>query len=122
MRINEYNSLDEFIYEYDSGRASSKSDTEGRKFMGIEFSYKGVYYRVCREPIIDDTTPIEVKEDGRYNITIMHCKKFGYPIADNFESIGWYDDIYELLEKCIIDGVKFKEIIMDDSTEILSKD
>ena len=39
-----------------------------------------------------------------------------------FESIGLYDDIYELLEECVIDGIKFKDIIMDDNTEILSKD
>ena len=48
MRVNEYNSLDEFIYEYDSGHRPS-TETQGRKFMGIEFLYRGVYYRMCFE-------------------------------------------------------------------------
>ena len=33
MRINEYNCLDEFIYEYDSGRRPS-TEIQPRKFMG----------------------------------------------------------------------------------------
>ena len=48
MRVNEYNSLDEFIYEYDSGHRPS-TETQGRKFMGIEFLYHGVYSEILSQ-------------------------------------------------------------------------
>jgi len=114
MRINEYNNLDEFIYEYDSGRHSSNED-HGRKFMGIEFLYKNDYYRMCREPIDDE-------KNGIYQVSIMHCEKFGYPIAEKFEIVGSYKDIYDLLNNCIIEKKKFKDIIIDSNTKILSQD
>lgn len=123
MRINEYNSLDDFIYEYDSGRQASIDATHGQKFMGLEIKYAEDYYRICREPLTEAERP--VLADGRlglYNVTIMHCDKLGYPIADSFESIGWYSDIFDLLDNCYINGVAFMDVIMDDRTEILSKD
>lgn len=59
---------------------------------------------------------------GLYNVTIMHCVSQGYPLADKFESIGWYSDIYDLLKNCYIEGMPFKAVIMADDTVILSKD
>ncbi len=124
MRVNEYNSLDDFIFEYCKGRETSESNTEKRRrYMGIEFLYNGIYYRMCREPYEEGKTLMLA--DGRpglYNVMIMHCEKLGYPIADSFESIGWFADIQDLLDNCEIDRKKFKEVIMDDSTRILGKD
>ena len=123
MRTNEYDSLEKFIYEYENGRHSSIDDSHGRKFMGIEFFYNGVYYRVCREPLNDDERPkLGNGKLGFYNVSIMHCEEKGYPIAENFESVGWYSDIYDLLDHCVITGKIFREVIMDDKTKILSKD
>ena len=123
MRLNEFNSLDEFIYEYESGRSIPADNLDKRKYMGIEFKYNGVYYRMCREPI--DEKEVILLEDGRigrYDVMIMHCEKTGYPLAESFELIGWYADVYDVLDNCIIQNKKFKDIIMDDSTEILGKD
>ena len=114
MRVNEYQNLNEFIYEYDSGRYSSDENC-GRKFMGIEFLYKKVYYRMCREPIDDE-------KNGIYQLSIMRCEKLGYPVSDKFEIVGSYKNIYDLLENCTIDNKKFKDVIMDDKTKILSQD
>ena len=50
MRMNEYTNLEEFIYEYESGRSIPSDNSDRQKFMGIEFRYKDVYYRMCREP------------------------------------------------------------------------
>ena len=36
--------------------------------------------------------------------------------------IGEYPDMNSLLDNCFIDGIKFREIIMADDTEILGKD
>lgn len=114
MRTNEYNNLDEFIYEYDSGRRSSDGNHK-RKFMGIEFLNNGVYYRMCREPLDD-------RKNGFYQVSIMHCEKFGYPIAESFEIIGSYSDIDDLLDNCILSGRNFRDVIVDADTQILSQD
>lgn len=115
MRINEYADMNQFIYEYDRGRRPS-DETHERRFMGIEFLHDGVYYRMCREPLPDDIKP------GYYQVYIMHCEKRGYPGADEFETVGIFNDIYDLLDNCIIGGKFFRDVIMDDNTEILGKD
>ena len=124
MRINEYSSLEQFVYEYESGRAPSIDDEHPRKFMGIEFYYHGTYYRMCREPFdSDDERPkLENGKLGYYEVTIMHCDTVDYPSCDYFESIGWYSDIYDLLDHCIINGKPFREVIMADETRIMSQD
>ena len=119
MRINEYENLAQFIYEYDSGRRSS-DETHRRKFMGLEFCYKNVYYRMCREPYEDSDS--DNAKQGFYQVSIMHCEKFGYPVADEFEILGDYKDIDDLLNNCIISGRPFKDVIIDENTKILSQD
>ena len=52
MRVNEYKELKDFIYEYESGRSIPADNLDRQKFMGIEFKYNDVYYRMCREPLV----------------------------------------------------------------------
>ena len=43
--------------------------------MGIEFRYKDVYYRMCREP--QDEKNVIILPDGRigqYDVVIDHCE------------------------------------------------
>lgn len=123
MRVNEYNNLDEFIYEYDSGRSIPSDNLDRQKFMGIEFKYNGTYYRMCREP--QDNNDIVILNDGRpgvYDVMILHCENTGYPMSERSELIGWYADLDDVLDNCIIQGQKFRDIIMADVTEILGKD
>ena len=124
MRINEYESLDEFIYEYCKGREFSWQNEEHKeRFMGIEFLYNGVYYRMCREPYNEKMTPIlNNGKPGLYDVMIIHCKKSGYPVAEQFEILGWYESLEDVLDNCILQGKPFRKVIMDDSTRILSKD
>lgn len=122
MRMNEYNSLDEFIYEYESGRSIPMDNLERQKFMGIEFKYGDVYYRMCREPQGDETVILDDGRPGVYDVIILHCENTGYPLSERFELIGWYADLSDVLENCIIQGQKFKDVIMADKTEILGKD
>ena len=78
---------------------------------------------MCREPLPDDkNSDSDDLKLGFYQVSIMHCEKFGYPVADEFEILGNYKDIYDLLDNCIIGGKSFKEVIMDDKTKILSQD
>ena len=93
-----------------------------RRYMGIEFSYKGVYCRMCREPGEDDEMPkLPDGRIGRYDVMICHWAMPEFK-DDDFILIGWYSDLNDVLENCIIDGRKFKDVIMDDSTKIEGKD
>lgn len=110
---NEYNSLKEFLMEYDE----NDYGIYVRKYMGIEFIYKGNLYRMCIEPFQKEKLPIINKE--RYTI----CTYKG--IEDNFGSIwclGWYKDLDDCLDNWYISGVKFRDIISSPETRIYGKD
>ena len=117
MRMNEYTNLEEFIYEYESGRSIPSDNLDRQKFMGIEFRYKDVYYRMCREP--QDEKNVIILPDGRtgqYDVVILHCEKTGYPMSESFELIGWYSDLEDVLDNCVIQGKIFRDVIMDDES------
>ena len=123
MRVNEFIELKDFIYEYESGRSIPADNLDRQKFMGIEFKYNDVYYRMCREPL--DENEKVIFSDGRtgqYDVILLHCEKTGYPQSESYELIGWYADLDDVLENCMIQGRKFKDVIMDEQTEILGKD
>ena len=124
MRKNEYDSLDDFIYEYAVGREFSwQNEKKRERFQGIEFESLGVYYRMCREAYDEKFSPILSNgKPGIYNVMIMHCDKSGYPTADTFESLGWYDSLESLLKECKIGDRFFRDVIIAEDTEILGKD
>lgn len=109
MRKNEYNALEYFRLEY-----SDTEISEIENHIGIDFNYKGTDYRMCREP----GWPVGSKCYHVVQIVSAH-DKFQYPQPIE---IGWYFSIEDVLENCYIEGRQFKEIIMDDNTEILGKD
>ena len=39
-----------------------------------------------------------------------------------YSLIGEYSDMENLLNNCTIDGIKFRDIIMDDNTQMIGKD
>ncbi len=43
-------------------------------------------------------------------------------MSESFELVGWYSDLEDVLDNCVIQGRKFRDVIMDDETEILGKD
>ena len=77
---------------------------------------------MCREPGDDDEMPrLSDGKIGRYDVMICHWAMPEYK-DDDFILIGCYSDLNDVLENCIIDGRKFKDVIMDDSTKIERKD
>ena len=121
MRINEYDSIDQFLIEYDPRVKYSLKNRFDERFIGIEFKYHGAYYRMCREPLKLEELPILPDgRSGRYDVMIVHWPE------DNsepvFETIGWYADMDDLLNNCILQGKTFAEVIMADETEIVGKD
>ncbi len=118
MRINEYNNLQEFIEEYDE---IDRKNIRG--FMGIEFTYHGTYYRMCREPLPEDQLPTLANgHKGHYRIVIVHWKDGEWFSDFDYELIGWYETLDSLLYDCYLDNKAFAEIIMADETEIIGKD
>ena len=42
--------------------------------------------------------------------------------ACDYELVGWYADLDDVLKNCKIEGRPFSDVIMDDETEIIGKD
>ena len=117
-RKNEYTSLQEFREEYDG-----ISYKKHRSFIGIEFTYHDVYYRMCREPLRDEQLPtLPNGNKGHYRVVIVHWKNDEWFSDYEYELIGWYETIDDLLQNCYISGRTFKDVIMSDETEIVGKD
>ena len=117
MRQNEYHRLQEFIEEYDG-----KEYKAHQSFSGSEFTYHGVYYRMCREPERESLWPnFSDGTKGRSRVVLVHWKD-GWFSDFTYELIGWYRDLDDLLDNCWITGKTFREVIMADETKIIGKD
>ena len=114
MRVNEYNTLNEFTDEY----IGIWNPSEGH-WYGLDFKYNDTVYRLHTGSMYNATNTILI--DGRTAIYGL------YQTTDNSNAnayilLGEYADMNDLLESSVIGNRKFKDIIMDDATEILGKD
>ena len=114
MRVNEYNTLNEFTDEY----IGIWNPSEGH-WYGLDFKYDDTVYRLHTGSMYNPTNTILI--DGRTAIYGL------YQATDNSNAnayilLGEYADMNDLLESSVIGNRKFKDIIMDDATEILGKD
>ena len=116
MRINEYNNLDEFISEY----IGVWNPSDGHWF-GLDFSYNGETYRLHTGSMYSEET--NELPDGRETMFGLYLhkqkpagNKYEYAILGKFAVMN-----YRRYSTCIC-GRRFKDVIMDDSTEILGKD
>ncbi len=111
MRINEFTDLQEFIDMYDEN-----STVDCEKHIGLEFEYNHQMYRMCREPIAIEHRPtLPNGKKGRYAVykVFNHMKP-----NQEYETIGWYVDMDDLLNNCYIEGKSFKEVILEDETRM----
>ena len=115
MRINEYNSLEEFTSEY----IGIWSPSNGHWF-GLDFKYNGVTYRLHTGSMYhrENTT----LSDGRELLFGLYRLLDAAGANDNYTLLAEFADMDDLLESTVIEGRKFRDIIMDDMTEILGKD
>ncbi len=119
MRKNEYNSLNEFLTQYVGEWAPS----EGHWF-GLDFSYKGNEYRLHTGTMYGEKVKTDdsgkIVQFGLYKKTNKKDPKdsnvFLYELLDEKESIE------ELLNSTVIEGIPFRDVIMDDDTELLGQD
>lgn len=120
MRINEYNSLEEFMSQYIGEWAPSKGH-----WLGLDFSYNGNEYRLHTGSMYNSENTI--LRNGREALFGLYIKVPAAPelsITENYvyTLLGEYADMSELLESTVICNTPFKEVIMDDSTELLGQD
>jgi len=113
MRINEYKCLDDFINEY-----NGKREIGDEFHMGLEFKYKGIHYRICRESY----------DPLMFIFYTMGPEEEKIPVGNIFIYMPVKIEIFrcysmeEVLETKTIDNRPFKDVIMDDNTLMLSKD
>lgn len=92
-----YDSINEFVDEY-----SSKYNENGENSQGMDFLYKNIKYRLCRE--YDEVFYL-------------------YKASDNDDSdmdiIGICNSMKELLNSKYIDDIPLEEIIMNENDTII---
>lgn len=117
MRKNEYENLKQFYDEF-----SEKPNPNGDTSIGVEFVYNKIYYRMCHEPEWANLPKDEsVKQ---YGFAVYEVDWYGEIFNPNFTYIviGLYHNLDEVLENCILQGRKFKDVIIDDEIEIVCRD
>ncbi len=115
MRKNEYESLDQFKSQY-----VGEWNPSGGHWFGLDFIYEGVEYRFHTGCMYDESG---VLPDGREVMFGLYCKKeFAGADRREYELLGEYADMNDVLESTVINGRPFKEVIMDDDTEIVGQD
>ena len=120
MRKNEYTSLEEFTSQY----TGAWSPSHGH-WYGLDFSYHGTEYRLHTRSMYKDE--IEVLPDGRESVFGLYKKvlsddEMSSENKRQYELLGKYADMHDLLESRVIEGTPFSEVIMDDDTELLGQD
>lgn len=105
MRTNEYTKIDDFLSEY-----TGKRDPANNLWYGLEFKYNGYYYRL-------DYINKSIKL-----MKLQFENNTSYPASSGYDVLGEFQSMSELLECVVIADKPFKEVIMDETTELLSKD
>ena len=109
MRKNEYTSLEEFTSQY----VGEWGPSDGHWF-GLDFEYKGEEYRLHTWNMYAN------EKDALFGL--HHRKKEAGKSEHQYELLGKYDSIEELLESRVIGSRPFREVIMDDDTVLLGQD
>ena len=111
MGKNEYDNFESFYNEYSRDR-----DIFNGSYTGLDFKYNNVIYRLSHE------YSNESDELYKYYTYIIEIKPNDAYFNGNYVLIGKYTSLDELVNKWIIDGQSFKDIIVNEKTEILGKD
>ena len=111
MRKNEYVSLDQFTSQY----TGEWSPSDGH-WLGLDFRWRERDYRFQTGSMYNPENT--VLEDGREAV-------FGlYVVTDDkkYELLGEYATMEDVLESTVIGGIPFRQVIMDQDTELLGQD
>ena len=115
MRMNEFRSLEEFTSQY----TGEWSPSDGHWF-GLEFRYGAHDYRL-HTVIMHDGDP-KRDSDGREILFGLYAMNPHAGESEQFTRLASFASMDELLCYNGIGNRPFREVIMDDSTEILGQD
>ena len=115
MRINEYQSLEEFTSQY----TGEWSPSDGHWF-GLEFRFKANDYRL-HTGIMHESDPAHDSE-GREILFGLYAMNLRANEGEQFIRLASFTSMDELLCYTGIGNRPFREVIMDDSTQILGQD
>ena len=115
MRINEYQSLEEFTSQY----IGEWSPSDGHWF-GLEFRYEAHDYRL-HTGIMHESGP-ERDSEGREILFGLYTMNLRANKDEQFIRLASFASMDKLLCYTGIGIRPFREVIMDDSTQILGQD
>ncbi len=115
MRKNEYKSLEEFTSQY----IGVWGPSDGHWF-GLDFIYKGVEYRFHTWAMYKDER--KILPDGRKIVFRLYRKNEEDISGKDYVLLGEFATMEDALDSTCIEGTPFREIIMDDDTELQGQD
>lgn len=115
MRINEYQSLEEFTSQY----TGEWSPSDGHWF-GLEFRYESYDYRL-HTGIMYENDP-KLDSEGREILFGLYAMNLHASEGEQFVRLAFFASMDDLLCYTGIGSRPFREVIMDDSTQILGQD
>ena len=115
MRINEYNSLEEFKSQY----IGEWSPSDGH-WLGLDFIFKGNEYRFNTGSMYEEKNTI--LPDGREAIFGLYKKNPNNSIERDYTLLEEFASMDDALKSRCIEGIEFSNVIMDDNTELIGQD
>ena len=119
MKKNELKSLEELRSQY----IGIWGPSDGHWF-GLDFSYHGIEYRLHTGSMYGDSEVTDdngfIKQFGLYRKT--NTKDPKHPSLSLYELLDEKEDLEELLNSTVIEGIPFKCVIMNDETILLGQD
>ena len=120
-----YDDINDFIREY-----SSYPNDEYETNQGMDFEYNGKEYHLCRYPMeSEERKKIFSKIVGKdlskceYEVALIDPNLPQDELSfEDVHYIGWYVDIYDLVENCEIEGKKFKDLLLSHEIVVTWKD
>lgn len=113
MNEDRYESVEDFVRDFREVPTYRGYDSEGNRiYNGLDFLFGGHFYRLTKDR---PTYEVQYLSDG----TEAHYFLEEYlpnPKSGRFETeklIGIFVDIDDVLENCIIQGFRFKDIIVN---------
>lgn len=116
MRKNEFNTLEDFTFQY----VGEWNPSQGH-YLGLDFSFEGRRYRFCTGSMYDKENAI--LSDGREAIFYLYERNSAeVPGIEGYTLLGAFAAMEDVLRSECIAGIPFEKVIMNDNTELLGQD
>ena len=115
MRINEYNSLEEFTTQY----IGIWEPSDGHWF-GLDFIFNGAEYRFNTGSMYEKEDTI--LPDGRVALFGIYRKNSRKIDGKDYTLLEEFATMDDALNSTCIEGIKFRDVIMADNTELVGQD